>query len=98
MCKFVSLWRLRVLDLVEQSWWHRAVEYQVSIEELDFLDRLPSPDWGRGRRGLVVGSFDIVLLMLYWGRYLMRIWAVGPIRLENRSGVHVVLPVMRSLL
>jgi hypothetical protein len=35
-------------NLVQQPGRDGAVEHEVAVEELDFLDRLPPPDHGRG--------------------------------------------------
>ncbi len=32
-------------NLVEQNWWDWAIEDQVTLEELNLLDSLPSLDW-----------------------------------------------------
>jgi hypothetical protein len=54
--ELVALRGLRVRNLVQQPGRDGAVEHEVAVEELDFLDRLPPPDHGRGawRRGWFV--------------------------------------------
>jgi hypothetical protein len=46
--ELVALRGLRVRNLVQQPGRDGAVEHEVAVEELDFLDRLPPPDHGRG--------------------------------------------------
>jgi len=48
VCEFVALWRLGVGNLVEEPGWYRAIEYEISIEELHFLDRLPPSNRAHG--------------------------------------------------
>ena len=59
--ELVSLGRLSMLDLVEQSRRDRAVQHEVAVEQLNFLDSLPPPDRRicRRWRGVLKSSLDI---------------------------------------
>jgi len=83
-----------VLNLVQESRRYRAVEHQVSVEELDFFDCLPSADT-TSRLWLLCVQFH--LLFHDRSGHLMRIRPVGRILLQNRACVNLVLPVVGML-
>jgi hypothetical protein len=87
MCEFVTLRVLGVGDLVEQFRCNRTVEHKVTLEQLNFFDGLPSPDWSRTRcRGnghvlLVIIAVWVlraerVVLLEYW--FIIVIRMLGP--------------------
>lgn len=82
-------------NLVQQSRRHRAVKHEVTIKELNFLDRLPPLDrrwlWAWRRLWKVV---ILVECLLRGGIDVLRIRAIGIRVLEHRLAVWIILPVM----
>lgn len=66
--------RFSVGHLREQSWCDGAVEHEVSVEQLHFLDRLPSPE--RGRTGCVRKPRVIVVLVTVFLRTKGVFWVL----------------------
>jgi len=91
---FVSLGRLDVVDLIEQSWRYWTIEDEVAFEQLDFFDRFPSANRRGGRRWLIVCILDIMLRLLDGGWHLMWIWPVCIVRGQHWPCVHLILPVL----
>lgn len=99
MCEFVSFGRLGVRDLIEQSRWDRAIENEITIEELDLLDSLPAAN--RRWRWLWPWLIRIARRVFYWIRaiccaalkYWPRVAVLGPVLPIMRRGVLVLIVV-----
>jgi hypothetical protein len=86
MSELVSSWRCRVGYLAKKFRRNRAVKDEISIEQLNFLDRLPSPDcwcWaGCGPRE----TWIVMILWLY-----VRVRSVRVLWGQNGSGIMVLM-------
>ena len=88
--ELVSLRRRSVRDHVQELGRDRAIEDEVAIEELDFLDRLesPQPSWS-GRRRRLDSLVEVLVVGGVGG-----VWAIWVILLlEDRAVVIVVVEV-----
>jgi hypothetical protein len=79
--EFVSFGGLSVRHLIEQPGRDGTVENQVTVEQLDFFDRLPSSDHGRRARRR--------------GGFIEWIGPMPVVSLQHRPGVCFVLPIVR---
>lgn len=102
MREFVTLWGLCVRHLIEQPRRYRAIENEVSLEQLHFLDRLPALDRGGAGRWsrLIVISFPMFSIMIPFPMssiLSMQIMRIRPKRIglvDHWPPVIVILPVM----
>lgn len=59
--ELISTWWFGVRDLAEQSGRNRAIQHEVTVEELHLFDGLPSTNRRRTRRGCDRGLFFILI-------------------------------------
>ena len=91
--ELVSLRGVGVRDLPEELWRDGAVQHQIPVGQLHFLDGLPPPD--RWRAGGVAGHAVLgivgVVLRGEMDRMIARIGPVRVVGLEDRSMIVVVV-------
>ena len=85
MGELVSFGRLCVGNLAEELWGNGTVKDEISIEELDFLDRFPPSHRSRAR----CSPHDSWIILKFW--LCTRIWSVRIVRGQYRYGIIILL-------
>jgi hypothetical protein len=96
MCELVTLRGLCMWDLVQKSRRDWTIQHQVALEQLDFLDCLPSLDRCR-TRGVLNGLVVERVLGIHLIIEIVWIWAIRVGASQHWPAILLVLPVVVRL-